>query len=193
MKAIIGKKVGMTQVYKDEKVAPVTLIDVVDCKVVYKDADGIELGYDKKKKPTRAELGKYKALGYVPKHRQYFYKLESDKKIGDLIEASTFEDGELVEIVGVSKGKGFQGVMKRWGFHGGDRTHGQSDRERAPGSIGAGTDPGRVLKGKKMPGRMGGQRIHNENKKVVKVEGTIIAIRGSVPGNRGDKVIIMKK
>lgn len=193
MKAIIGKKIGMTQMYKDDRANPVTLIDVSDCKIAFVDKSGVELGFGNKKNPTKAQQGKYKAAGYVPLFRQYFYGLKLELNAGELVDPTLFVVDELVDVIGESKGKGYAGVVKRWGFKGGKRTHGQSDRQRAPGSIGAGTDPGRIEKGKKMAGRMGGEKIYNENKKIVDIKDGVIAIKGSVPGNKGDKVIIIKK
>lgn len=199
MKAILGLKKGMTQIFgKDGNVIVCTIIDVTDVKVVgkrTKEVDGYEavvLGIGKKKKPTKSEVGKYKSLKYVPKTAfefKDFVNLE-DLKLGDEVKADIFEVGDKVDASAVTKGKGFQGVVKRWGFHGGSRTHGQSDRERAPGSIGGGTDPGRVFKGKKMPGHMGAKIKTVLNLEVVKVnkEDSLLCLKGAVPGHKNTVV-----
>lgn len=185
----------MTQVYEDDKLSSSTLVDVKDVYVSFVDNGGVEYGYGKKKNASKAEIGKYKKLGFVPMHKKYFSDMSVEGiNIGDVVKIEDFKAGDVVEIIAIAKGKGFQGVVKRWGFHGvGGRTHGQSDRLRHGGSIGAGTDPGRVIKGMKMPGRMGGQTVHMENKKIVKVTDGIIAVKGGLPGNNGDKIIIIKK
>ncbi len=189
MKVILGQKKGMTRVLQEGKSIPVTIVDVGGCVVSFKEGDLVEVGLDKKK-GNKASLGKYKELGFVPKHTRSFRKSENSLKIGDKIESSTFNSGDVVCIKAKSKGKGFAGVVKRYGFAGGPKTHGQSDRLRAPGSIGAGTTPGRVLKGKKMPGRMGGDNVMIKNKKIVDVIENYILISGPVPGNSGDPVLI---
>lgn len=189
MKVILGRKKGMTRVLQEGKSIPVTIVDVNDCVVSLREDSLVELGIDKKK-GTKATQGKYKGLGFVPKHTRAFRQEESSLKIGDKIESSVFSSGDIVNLKAKSKGKGFAGVVKRYGFAGGPKTHGQSDRLRAPGSIGAGTTPGRVLKGKKMPGRMGGDNLTIKNKKVVDVIDNYILISGPVPGNDGDPVLI---
>jgi len=192
MKAVIGIKKGMTRIFDGKVSVPVTLVDISDSKVVRVSGDEVELGCGKEKNPNKPLLGKYKELGYVPGFRRTFTKLDGEYKVGDDLDLSflTEKSGKL-KITGVSKGKGFQGVMKRWGFRGGDRTHGQSDRQRHPGSIGAGTDPGRVWPGKKMAGRMGGDKITYEGGKVIKVtESGIVAVKGQVPGNVGSLITI---
>ncbi|MBD3329327.1 50S ribosomal protein L3 [Candidatus Dojkabacteria bacterium] len=188
-KAIIGKKIGMTRLFDEDVSTPVTVIEVTGCKVSLVDGGKVELGIGKVKgnKPLQ---GRYKKLGFVPRFRRVFSDLEGEYKVGDEIKSDLFKKGDKVEVIGTSKGKGFQGVMKRWGFKGGQRTHGQSDRLRAPGSIGAGTDPGRVLKGKKMGGRMGGDKVTLSNVKVIEVDENLVMIKGSVPGNNGDYVVL---
>ncbi|HVX92894.1 MAG TPA: 50S ribosomal protein L3 [Candidatus Dojkabacteria bacterium] len=189
MKAILGIKKGMTRVFKGEVSKPVTVIEVSNCVVTLKDAKGYELGVGKKLKAAKALLGKYKALGYVPQYREYF-TVASDLNVGDSVKAETFTVGNEVSVTSVSKGKGFAGVVKRWGFAGGPKTHGQSDRHRAPGSIGAGTTPGRVLKGKRMGGRLGSKTITLHNREIIDIVDNYLLVSGPVSGNNGDKVII---
>jgi large subunit ribosomal protein L3 len=189
MKVILGQKKGMTRVLQDGKSIAVTIVDVQGCVVSFKDNDLVEIGLEKKK-GNKASLGKYKALGFVPRYTRSFRQEENSLKIGDKIESSIFASGDVVNIKAKSKGKGFAGAVKRYGFAGGPRTHGQSDRLRAPGSIGAGTTPGRVLKGKKMPGRMGSDNLMIKNKKIIDVIENYLLVSGPVPGNNGDPVLI---
>lgn len=189
MRVILGVKKGMTTVYRDRKAIPVTAIDVSDCVISRIESEHIELGL-RRGKGNRAMQGNYKELGYIPRFRKMFLKKDIDGKIGEEIKANVFTVGSKVKIVSVSKGKGFAGVMKRWGFSGGSRTHGQSDRERAGGSIGAGTDPGRVLKGKKMPGRMGGNKTTLDSVEIVEVGDSWLLLKGGIPGGNGTCVII---
>ncbi len=179
----------MTRILQEGKSIPVTIVDVKDCVVSFKDEDLVELGLEKKR-GNKAELGRYKNLGFVPKHTKSYRYKDNSLKVGDKVESSVFTPGEIVCIKAKSKGKGFMGVVKRWGFAGGPKTHGQSDRLRAPGSIGAGTTPGRVLKGKKMPGRMGSDNLMIKNKKIVDVVDNFLLLSGPVPGNNGDPVLI---
>jgi large subunit ribosomal protein L3 len=191
MKALIGIKKGMTRVFKDDKVVPVTVIDTKGCVLSHLEPQGFELGIGIKKHPNKAIQGKYKPLKEVPLKKKYFKgSLAEEVKPGDEIKADTFEVGEKVVLTGISKGKGFQGVVKRWGFKGGKRTHGQSDRQRAPGSIGAGTDPGRVLKGKKMGGRMGQDQITLKDREIIDINDDLVLLLGPVPGSKGDLVAI---
>lgn len=195
----------MTQIFtKEGKVVPCTIIDVSDVRIVGKRTknkdgyDAIILGIGKKKKPNKCEIVKYKELKYVPnksfEFRDKIIKEEVKINVGEEIKADIFKEGDKVNVTGVVKGRGFQGVVKRWNFKGGPRTHGQSDRERTGGSIGAGTTPGRVLKGKKMPGRMGGNKKTILNLEIVKVdqENSILCIKGAVPGARNSLVRIFK-
>ncbi len=189
MKAILGRKQGMTRVLQEGKAIPVTIVDTVDCVVSSVEDTMVELALQKKK-GKKTELGKYKDLGFIPKYTR-MVKLKGDSpKVGDKIQSSVFSEGDIVTIKSKSKGKGFTGVVKRWGFAGGPKTHGQSDRLRAPGSIGAGTTPGRVFKGKKMAGRMGSDNFTIKNKKVIDIVDNYILLSGSVPGNNGDPVLI---
>jgi large subunit ribosomal protein L3 len=198
MKTIIGLKKNMSQIFKEDgNVVPVTFVDVADIVVAHKktvEKDGYSatvIGLGKKKNPSKAEVGKFKELGFVP---MYAVEVELDEElnIGDKVNVSMFETIKKVNVTGITKGKGFQGVVKRWGFKGGPRTHGQSDRQRHPGSIGMRTTPGRVFKGKKMGGRMGGDTKTVKNLRVVEIdqEHGLIALKGAVPGNKDSLVII---
>jgi len=202
MKGIIGKKVGMTQVFDESGQAiPVTVIEAGPCYVTQvrtQERDGyvaIQLGFDgvKEKRLTQAELGHLKrnSLPSIRYLREFRVK-EADIEEGETITVDVFEPGERVDVVGMSKGRGFAGTIKRHGFHRGPKTHGQSDRERAPGSIGATSTPGRVFKGKRMSGRMGNERVTSQNLEVVVVdaEHNLLAVRGSVPGAKGGIVMV---
>ena len=204
MKGIIGKKVGMTQVF-DERgdVIPVTVIEAGPCYVtqVRSEArDGytaVQLGFGetKPRRLTRGQLGHLQrnnlpALRYLREFRMR--EGEPEVEEGQQINADVFEVGDRVDVIGKSKGRGFQGTIKRHGFRRQPKTHGQSDRERAPGSIGAGSTPGRVIKGMRMAGRMGNERITMQNLEVVVVDAAknLIAVRGSIPGTRGGIVML---
>lgn len=192
MKYVLGLKQGMTRVYVGYKVNPVTVIDQASCVVSQVTADGYELALGKKKNPNQALVGKYKALGHVPMHTYWVADKAAAQtmKIGDPVNVEFSGEAMTVNVRGVSKGKGFAGVVKRYKFAGGPRTHGQSDRLRAPGSIGAGTTPGRVLKGKRMAGRMGSENVTVKNKKIVDVRDGFVLISGAVPGIKGGLVIL---
>ena len=191
MKAILGIKKGMTRVFEGDRAVPVTVIDVSGCKIARVNKDEIVLGLGAKKKGTKADLGQYKELGYLPMHKWVVKgELPEGLKIGSDVVAETFNQGDKVTISAVSKGKGFAGVVKRYRFKGGPRTHGQSDRLRAPGSIGAGTDPGRVFKGTRMGGRMGSEKVSIKNKRVVGIKETYLLINGPIPGSNADVVKI---
>lgn len=199
MKALLAQKREMTQIYsEDGSVIPVTILDVSDVYVIdtkNAEKDGYNatiLGKGKKKNANKPEVGKYKKLGFVPNYIKEIKDLVLETEENSKLSASLFENGEIVSVTGSSKGKGFQGVMKRWNFHGGPKTHGQSDRWRAPGSIGSGTTPGRVYKGKKMAGRMGSEQVTVKNLRVVMVDekNGLIAIKGALPGNKGSYLVI---
>ena len=202
MKGIIGKKVGMTSVFDNGKHTAVTVIEAGPCVITQiktVETDGYtatQLAFDdKKEKQTPKPLqGHFKKAGTTPKRKVVeFRDYDFQKPVGEVVLATTFEEGDLVNVIGTSKGKGFQGVVKRHGFSGvGMTTHGQHDRARAGGSIGASSDPSHVFKGVRMPGRMGGNRVETLNLAVVKVLGdqNLILIRGSVPGAIGSYVII---
>jgi len=203
MKGILGRKIGMTQVFNEQgNVVPVTLIEAGPCYVTQKkenDKDGytaVQLGFSevserRTNKPLSGHLQKAGApmLKYL---REFRVKNHDDLELGQVINADVFEAGDLVDVIGTSKGKGFAGVVKRHGFAGGPKTHGQSDRHRAPGSIGAGTTPGRVFKGMRMAGRMGGQRVTVSNLEVIVVdpERNLIAVKGAIPGAKNGLVVV---
>ncbi len=200
MNAILGKKIGMTQVYSENGMAiPVTVIDVSNNVVskVLNNATHVEIGKDKTKNPIKSDEGNYKALSFVPRFKKVFKLLEGETapEVGTELKADTFAVGQKIQVSAVTKGKGFQGVVKRWGFAGGPRSHGASDRERAPGSLGTRTIPGRVFKGKKMGGHMGARNRTISGLKVVKVmaEENLIAVEGAVPGPNKGYVIIKKQ
>ena len=205
MPGLIGKKIGMTSLFDDNgKNLPCTVIEAGPCVVTQlktTDTDGydaIQIAYgDKREKLiANAQVGHFKKAGTTPKHRVIeIDTLEEEVKLGDEVAVDIFEEGEFVNISGVSKGKGFQGVVKRHGFGGvGQATHGQHNRLRAPGSIGAGSDPSRVFKGMRMAGRMGGKNTIVENLRVLKVdkEKNLLVVKGSVPGAKNSYVIIAK-
>ncbi|MFC1701007.1 50S ribosomal protein L3 [Patescibacteria group bacterium] len=194
MKFILGKKLGMSQIFdKDNKVIPVTLIEAGPCLVVQIKTDekdgykAVQVGFEEivERKVKKPQKGHFKKVG--EKYFRYLKEFESDNlKIGDVIDVSIFEDGDKVQIAGFSKGKGFQGVVKRHGFHGGPASHGMKHTLRAPGSIGS-AFPERVFKGKKMAGRMGNERITTRGLKIIHVdkENNLLAIKGAVPGRIG--------
>lgn len=188
MDAIIGTKKDMTRLFtEDNKSVAVTLISFRGC-VKAKSLNGVTYVGLGKKRAGKLDKGQYKQLGYVPKFTQTIH--------GDIdVSIDNFEVGDMVYVKGVTKGKGFQGVVKRWGFAGGPKTHGQSDKHRHPGSIGSGTTPGRVWKGKKMAGRMGGDNVTVKNIQIVSInkEEGIIALKGAIPGSRNSLVTIIKK
>jgi len=201
-KGLIGRKVGMTQVFDDDGIArPVTLIEAGPCyvtqvKTVEKDGySSVQIGFDevKPKRLTRGQKGHLERNNLPPLKVLREFKTKSPEVAeGDQLSVEMFEAGERVDIVGTSKGRGFAGVVKRYHFAGGPKTHGQSDRQRAPGSLAAGTTPGRVFKGKRGPGRMGNERVTSPNVRVALVdpERNLIAVDGSVPGPRGGLVIV---
>jgi large subunit ribosomal protein L3 len=202
MKGIIGKKVGMTNIFDNGKQIAVTVIQAGPCVVTQvktKETDGynaIQLAFDdKKEKNTTAGLkGHFKKANTTPKRKVVEIRdFDLQAVLGDSVDAELFDDGEKVSVIGTSKGKGFQGVVKRYGFSGvGMGTHGQHDRLRAPGSIGASSDPSRVVKGMRMGGRMGGERVKVQNLVVVKVlaDKNLLLIKGAVPGHVGSYVIV---
>lgn len=203
MKGLIGKKIGMTQIFDENGLAvPVTLIEAGPCYVTQirnSEKDGynaVQLGFEevKPKRLTGGQLGHLKNNELPPlRFLREFRVKEPQVNEGDkLAVGDVFSVGEQVDVVGTSKGKGFQGVVKRHGFRGGPKTHGQSDRQRAPGSVGAGTSPGRVFKGKRMPGHMGFERvtIHNLRVEYVDADRNLLGVRGAIPGTKGSVVMI---
>jgi large subunit ribosomal protein L3 len=197
MKVLIGKKIGMSQLFNAEtgKLVPVSVLDVSENVIArkFENPSGkfIEVGVSSKRHPTKERLGQYKVSKSVPV-KTFVYSGETELEEGAVLNADTFQIGDNIDVIGTSKGKGFSGVMKRHGFKGGKATHGQSDRDRAPGSIGSGTTPGRVLKGQKMPGRMGREQVTVKNLQIVEVdaENKLIAVSGAIPGNNKTYVII---
>ena len=203
MKFILGTKQYMTQVFDEEgKVHPATIVaagPLVVTQLKSKEKDGYsaaQVGYGvrNKKNINKAQRGHFKGKGDFRYVKEFRFKKEGDTtavREGDTIDVSVFEVGDIIEVSSVSKGKGFQGVVKRHGFHGGPRSHGQKHSERAPGSIGA-TGPNRVFKGTKMAGRMGGDRVTVKNLKVLQIdkEGGRLVISGAIPGRRGTLVEI---
>ena len=204
MAGIIGKKIGMTSVYSAEgKNLPCTLIKAGPCVVTQvksEEKDGyssVQLGFEEKKEKltSKAMKGHFSKAGTTPKKKIVEFKGFDELNLGDIVTVDIFQEGEFVDVVGTSKGKGFQGVVKRHGFGGvGQATHGQHNRMRAPGSIGAASYPARVFKGIKMAGRTGGERNKMINLKVLKVipEQNVLVIKGSVPGAKGSYLIIEK-
>lgn len=205
MSGLIGRKIGMTSIFDENgKNIPCTVIEAGPCVVTQvrtKEVDGYEalqLGFDDKKEKhtTKAEVGHFKKAGVDAKRKVVEIKeFEEDYKLGDVITVSLFEEGEYVDVQGVSKGKGFQGVVKRHGFGGvGQATHGQHNRLRAPGSIGASSYPSRVFKGMRMAGRTGGKNVTVQNLVVLKVveDKNLLVVKGAVPGHNNSYVIIQK-
>lgn len=205
MKGIIGKKIGMTSIFSpDGKQTSVTIIEAGPCVVTQvktKDTDGysaVQLAFgDKKEKHTLASEKNHfaKANTAAKKFVKEFRDYSIEKALGETITVDIFAEGEKVEVVGTTKGKGFQGVVKRHGFSGvGEQSHGQHDRQRAPGSIGNSSDASRVFKGMRMAGRMGQDRVKVKGLKVVKIfaEKNYILVSGSVPGHNGSIVLIQK-
>jgi len=203
--ALLGKKVGMTSVYTEGgELVPVTVIELGPCVVIQvktADQDGynaLQLGFEEKKRKrvTRPLLGHYDKAGVAPTRflREVGWDGEGEMAPGAVLKADLFAEEQRVDVTGVSKGRGFQGVVKRYGFAGGPKTHGQGDRHRAPGSIGQSAYPARVLKGTRMPGRMGGTRHTIRNLKVVKVdtERNALLVRGAVPGPRTGYVVVRR-
>jgi large subunit ribosomal protein L3 len=202
LKGLIGKKIGMTQIFDDTGVAiPVTIIEAGPCYVTQvrtpekDDYSAVQLGFGeiKPKRLTGGELGHLKRNSLQPlRYLREFRVKDPQVSEGDQVTVSLFKLGERVDLIGTSKGKGFAGAVKRYHFRGGPATHGASDRERAPGSNGATTTPGRVYKGSRRPGHMGNDRVTAQNLKVVLVdpERNLLGVRGAVPGSRGGLVLV---
>lgn len=202
-KAIIGKKIGMTQLFDERgNVIPVTVVEVGPCVVVQKktaENDGYEavqigFGEARDKHVTKPQKGHFAKADVAPKRhlREFKFDNGADMNIGDLIKADTFEVGDFVDVAGTSKGKGFQGSVKRHGVRTLKRSHGTGPVARHAGSMGATSDPSRIMKGKKMPGQMGSERVTVQNLVVVKVdaENNLLAIKGAIPGPKRGIVTI---
>ena len=203
MSGLIGRKIGMTSIFDvNGKNIPCTVIEAGPCVVTQvrtKEVDGykaLQLGFDDKKTATKAAEGHAKKAGTAVKRKVVeFQGYEEDYKLGDTITVEHFEEGEFVDISGTSKGKGFQGVVKRHGFAGvGQATHGQHNRLRAPGSIGAASYPARVFKGMRMAGQMGNEKVKVQNLRVLKVvaEKNLLVVKGCIPGPKNAYVTIQK-
>ncbi len=204
MPGLIGKKIGMTSIFSPEgKNLPCTVLELGPCVVTQvktEDVDGysaVQIGWGDVKNPSQPASGHAKKAGTDAK-KKYVEFRDFDReelKLGDTLNVELFQEGEFIDVVGTSKGKGFQGPVKRHGFAGvGQATHGQHNRLRAPGSIGAGSDPSRVFKGMRMAGRMGGDRTKIQNLQVLKVdaEKNLLVVKGSVPGAKNSLVIVEK-
>ncbi len=201
-KAILGTKLGMTQLFDEEgRLVPVTVVQAGPCRVIQKKTkeidgyDAVQVGFGEKKekhtpKPMQGHFKKA-GTGYMKYLRELKLANSAEMNVGDEIKADVFEAGNVVDVTGISKGKGYQGPIKRWGAHRGPMTHG-SGYHRGPGSMGACSTPSRVMKGKKLAGHMGVERVTVQNLDVVKVdvEKNIIAIKGAIPGPKGGMVII---
>ena len=201
LKGLIGKKIGMTQIFDDTGLAiPVTVIEAGPCYVTQvrlPERDGyaaVQLGFGEihPKKLAAGELGHLRANNLSPVRFLREFRTKDEANVGDKVTVDVFSVGENVDVIGTSKGKGFAGSVKRHHFKGGKKTHGQSDRHRAPGSRGSGTTPGRVFKGSRGAGHMGNERVTVQALKVVLVdaERNLLGIRGAVPGGKGGLVVI---
>ncbi len=204
MPGLLGKKIGMTSVFgADGKNVPCTVIECGPCvvtqiKTVEKDGySAVQVGFQdvKEKNVSAPLLGHFKKAGVTPKRHLAEFVYEQELNLGEAVTVELFGENDFVDVVGISKGKGFQGVVKRHGFGGvGQSTHGQDDRLRKPGSIGACSYPAKVFKGLRMGGQMGGKRVTTQNLKVIKVipEHNLLLVKGSVPGCNGSIVIVEK-
>lgn len=203
MSGLIGKKIGMTSVFSAEgKNIPCTVIEAGPCVVtqirtVEKDGySAVQIAYDEKKEKhtSKAMLGHFAKANTTPKRKlSEFKSFDEELNLGDTVTVEIFEEGDWVDVTGVSKGKGFQGVVKRHGFGGvGGQTHGQHNRLRAPGSLGASSYPSRVFKGKRLAGRTGGDQVKVLNLKILKVipENNLLLVKGSIPGAKGSYLLI---
>ena len=204
MPGLIGKKIGMTSIFSEEgKNIPCTILEVGPCKVTQvktEEIDGynaIQLGFadQKESRVSKAALGHFKKADSTPLKKLIEFPADTDVVLGDVVNVAIFEEGDFVTVTGTSKGKGFQGVVKRHNFRGvGDATHGQHNRLRAPGSIGAASYPARVFKGMRMAGQMGNERVKVENLQVLRVlaDKNMIVVKGAVPGANNSYIIIEK-
>jgi large subunit ribosomal protein L3 len=204
LSGLIGKKVGMTQIFGEKgEVIPVTLIEAGPCVVLQKKVskqegyDAVQIGYEdiKEKKLTKSLKTKFSKIKTEPKRyiREFKVSNPDDYEVGQELRVDIFEEGSFIDVHGTSKGKGFAGVIKRWGFKGGPASHG-SRFHRAPGSVGASASPSRVFKGQKLPGQMGNKRITTQSLKIVRLDKdkNLLVIKGAVPGASRGIVIIEK-
>ena len=205
MSGIIGKKVGMTSFYDDNgKNIPCTIIEAGPCVITQiksTDKDGynaLQLGFEdqKESRVNKPKMGHFKKAKVTPKKKLIEFRgFDGEYNLGDFITVEIFEEGEYVDVIGTSKGKGFQGVVKRYNFRGvGDATHGQHNRMRAPGSIGAASYPARVFKGMRMGGQMGNNRVKQTNLQVMKIfpNKNLLVVKGAIPGAKNSYVIVEK-
>jgi len=203
-RGILGRKIGMTQLFVDDQAVGATVIEATPCTVVgikTIEADGynaLQLGHDeiKESKLSRPVAGHFAKAGIAPHRRLFEVRVDdpSEYTVGDTLDVGQFEEGEAIDIAGLSKGRGFQGVVKRWNFAGGPKTHG-SHFHRRPGSVGNCVEPGRVIKGKKLPGQMGARRITVRGLRVLRVdaERNLLIVKGSTPGARGTVLELGKR
>jgi len=201
-KAIVGEKLGMTQVWRDDKVVPVTVLKVTPCRIVqikHPEIDGysavqVAVGTQKEHRLIKPELGAYEKAGVAPGKQLVELRLDdvSEYEIGQEITAEVLEDGDIVDVTAVSKGQGFTGVMKRHNFKGQRASHGAHRVHRMPGAVGQCATPARIFKGKKMAGRSGGQKVTTQNLQIVEsnAEENIVLIKGNVPGPKGATVLV---
>ncbi|HUV45242.1 MAG TPA: 50S ribosomal protein L3 [Dehalococcoidales bacterium] len=198
---IIGKKIGVSQIFREGgKMEAVTAVEAGPCCVIQvkteaKEGYGaVQLGFGEAKRVNSPQRGHLKELGKFRYLREFRIEDTGDIQVGDKVDAGLFEAGELIDVTGISRSKGFAGVVKRHHFKGGPKTHGQSDRHRAPGSVGAGTTPGRVFKGTRMAGRMGGDRVTVRNLEVYRSdpERNILLVKGALPGPKNGLLLIKK-
>ncbi len=204
MAGIIGKKVGMTSIFtEDGKNVACTVIEAGPCVVTQVKSkekegyDAVQLAFDdaKEKNTTRQLKGHFQKANTTSKRKVAEFEFDAPKSLGDTVSVDIFNEGEFVDVVGTSKGKGFQGVVKRHGFSGvGMQTHGQHNRLRAPGSLGASSFPSRVFKGMRMAGRTGGSRVKMQNLEIVKIlaDKNLVLVKGAIPGPKGGYIIIEK-
>ena len=201
LQGFLGKKIGMTQIFREDgRVVPVTVIQAGPCvgtQVKTKETDGyeaVQLGFGDVKRRNKPESGHLKNSRLSQYLREVATDDTSEFEVGQAIGVDIFESGEKVDVIGTSKGRGFAGVMKRWNFGGGPRTHGQSDRARAPGSIGGGTTPGKVYKGLKMGGHMGNRRITVKGLEIIEIdtERNLLLVKGGIPGATNSLVQIRR-
>ena len=198
---LMGRKIGMTHLFGEGgRVIPVTVLEVGPCVVTQirtQDKDGyqaVQMGFGEARRLNKPQQGHLKGLSKLRHLREFSATDPEEYQVGQALDVGLFQEGELVDVTARSKGRGFQGVVRRHGFGGGPKTHGQKDRHRAPGSIGGTTFPGRVFKGKHMPGHMGNRRITTRHLRVVRVdrERNLLLLRGAVPGSRQGLVLVRR-
>ncbi len=200
IQGMIGRKIGMTQLFHDDGEVVVTAIEVGPCFVIQvkteaKDGyNAVQLGFGEAKRLNSPQKGHLKEIGQFKHLREFSVEDVNSVQVGQKVDVDMFKPGDLLDVTGISKGKGFAGVVKRHHFAGGPKTHGQSDRHRAPGSIGATTSPGRVLKGMRMAGHMGDRRVTERNLKVLDVDSArhLMLVKGAVPGSKKGLLLIKK-